>query len=168
MADSFLQALEDRRMKREAERNAMIKRSAALNAEAEKDSVAKLVYLETLAAPPVPDAIEPAPPPPVYAAKSADTGKLMVKDMILAVLRDAYPNGMTAEQIKGKAFLRYQQHINPNTLTVSLGRYSKPKEGELRLARCEGRVWFYIRDTDTVPARAPELALLNGGRHAAE
>lgn len=168
MNDHFLQALEDRRMKREAERNAMIKRSAVLNAEAEADTVAKRVYLETLTARPVPDAIELAPPPHVYAAKSADTDKLMVKEMILAVLRDAYPNGMTAEQIKGKAFLRFKQHINPNTLTVSLGRYSKPKEGEPRLARCEGRTWFYIRDTDTVPPRAPELALLNGGRHAAE
>ena len=146
----------------------MAKRAIQLNAEGEEDSVAKRVYLQTLSAPPVPDAVEAPPSPPRHATQSVETGKPMVKDMILTVLRDAHPNGLSAEQIKGKAFLRYQEHINPNTLTVSLGRYSKPKPGEPVLAKCVGRIWYYVHGAGTVPARAPELALLNGGKHAAE
>ena len=174
MADLFLQALEERRLKRDAERSAMVKRSAQLNAEADADAVAKRVYLETIAASPsapaaaVPDDIEPSPAPPIFAAPVSDTtGKPMVKDMILSVLRDAYPHGLSAAQIKAKAYLRFKQHINPNTLTVSLGRYSKPKPGEAKLAKCDGRVWYYIRQGEPEKTRSPELALINGGRNAA-
>jgi hypothetical protein len=83
----------------------------------------------------------------------------MVKDMILSILKDAYPTGLTAAQIKGKAFLRYQEHINPNTLTVTLVRFGKAKPGEQALVKCEGRVWTYIRDTGAA-TRTPEFALM--------
>ncbi|MBA2587742.1 MAG: hypothetical protein H0U98_03860 [Alphaproteobacteria bacterium] len=167
MDDPFLLALEERRLKREAERTAWNKRAAQLNAEGEADAVAKRVYLETVKPAsavkpsPKPDAVEPAPQATVEGGAAAE--EIPVKDMILTVLRDAYPLGLTAKQIKGKAYMRFKKHINPNTLTVSLGRYSKPKDGEPRLARCDGRTWFYVRhDVREIVRGAVDL--LNG-RH---
>lgn len=65
----------------------------------------------------------------------------MAKEMILAVLKEAGPEGATAKQIRAKVFLRFKTHINPNTLTVSLVRFSKGSEPK---ARCEGRTWYYV------------------------
>lgn len=179
MDDPFLLAIENRRIARDGERMAMNKRIAQLNAEADADAVAKRVYLEMKSAglladqqpagdakqAAMPDAVEPAPATEVQAAEGTD---LMVKDMILLVLKEAYPNGMTAAQIKGKAWLRFRKYINPNTLTVSLGRFSKPKDGEPRQARCDGRTWYYMRERELLPPKSAQLALLNGGRDAAE
>jgi hypothetical protein len=175
MPDMFLQGLEDRRLKREAERMAMNKRMAQLNVDGEADAIAKRVYLDMVkggdipavqAEPkaPTPDAIESAPAAPDTAPRRNDG--YMVKDMVLAVLRDAFPAGLNASEIKHRAYNRFKQHINPNTLTVTLGRYSKPKDGDPVIARCVGRVWFYVPPINVV--RSPELALVNGGKHAAE
>jgi len=61
-----------------------------------------------------------------------------VKDVILAVLKEAR-GGLTAKQIRGKAFLKFNAELNPNTLTVTLIRMKVDK-----IVRIEGRQWFYI------------------------
>ncbi len=134
---------EYRRRQRELERIQLTKRIAELNAEGERDAIAvaqlRAIYPNGFPASdeqaveigPVPDAIEPPPLPPSTAAEmQAAIGAFSVKEMALNILREAAPTGLSATQIKGKAFLRYRKHINPNTLTVSLVRL-KPK------VRCE-------------------------------
>lgn len=157
---------EERRRNREAKRLELNKQLAELNAEGEKDAIAvaqlRLVYPDGFpdsGLPAPPDAVEDAPPPPATAAQLQQRGgELTVKDMALAVLTDAWPSGLTASQIKGKAFLRYKKQINSNTLTVSLVRL-KPE------VRCEGRIWFYERPgasrermtIDAKQERSPEV-----------
>ena len=76
-----------------------------------------------------------------------------VKDMIFAVLRDA-KTGLTAKQIRGRAFLKFHTDINPNTLTVSLERLK-----ERDLVRIEGREWFYVTAANPdVPQRIEAAA----------
>lgn len=142
------------------------KRLAELAAEGEKDGIAvaqlRAIYpegfpadggaqIDTVAA----DAIEAAPTPPATAAEMQQRGgDMTVKQMSELILKDAYPNGLTASQIKGKAFLRFKKHINPNTLTVSLVRL-KPR------VQCEGRVWFYVKPNgvhDDANKKSPEVA----------
>lgn len=153
----LLDKFERRKQARAEERLRLSKRLAELNAEAERDDITvanlKVIFSkEVLAAAgeiiakelAPPDAIEPGPSPPPTARdlrRPDKAGPYLVKDMVLAVIREAYPNGLTAKQIRGKAYLRFRQNINPNTLTVSLGRYSKGPEPR---ARCEGRTWYYI------------------------
>ena len=157
---------DERRRQREAKRLELNKQLAELNAEGEKDAIAvaqlRAVYPNGFPNDDGPprsidrrpaDAIESPPAPPATAAQAQNVagGNLTVKEMALMVLRDAMPNGLTAAQIKGKAFLRFKKHINPNTLTVSLVRL-KPK------VKCEGRIWFYERpsiDGDKVHDQLP-------------
>jgi len=145
----LLAKFDERKQRRERERFALNKRLVELNAEAERDEVTvnNLIaicsehhkdYVPNLT---IPDAVEPAPPPPTAAAVQMASNGMRVKDMVLAVVRDAYPQGLTAKQIKGKAFLRYKHDINPNTLTVTLVRYSKGNEARVR---CDGRTWYYV------------------------
>jgi hypothetical protein len=143
---------EERRRARDEERAALNKRLVSLNVEGERDAIAvqqlRVLYPNGWPAeaeadrrePPPADALEPAPSPPPSSVvqMQARGSEMTVKDMALTILRDAGPNGLTASQIKGKAMLRYKKQINSNTLTVSLVRL-KPK------VRCEGRVWFYVR-----------------------
>lgn len=138
---------EARRIARDAERMRLHKRIVELNAEGEKDAVAveqlKQIYPDgfpSASDSPVPDAVEAPPtPPPTAAEMQKMASDMTVKDMALLILREAHPNGLTASQIKGKAFLKFRKHINSNTLTVSLVRL-KPK------VKCEGRTWFYVRE----------------------
>lgn len=77
---------------------------------------------------------------PVATAHASSAG-IPVKDMILAILKGAYPDGLTAKQIKAKAAIKYGAALNPNTLTVTLVRYSKLP---VPCAKCEGRVWCFV------------------------
>lgn len=152
--DPFIRFAE-RRHQREDERLRLSRRLAELQAENDRDviAVAQLKQLYPNGFPqsdepspqpqrPVPDAIEPPPPPPSTVVESQRRGSgLMAKDIILSILKDAGPDGIGAKQIRAKAFIRYKTHINPNTLTVSLVRFSK---GDQPKARCEGRTWYYI------------------------
>jgi len=180
MGTTFLQALEDRKRKRDAERLLLNKRLLELQADSEADIVARRVYEDMVKSgqwSPDRSDVPATPDEPkrtityqltglsVQAAQAPMAQAPMVKDIVLSILKEAYPVGLTAAQIKGKAFLKFKTHINPNTLTVTLGRYSRPKDGEPRLARCDGRIWFYVPADG---ARAPELAFTNGGKHAAE
>ena len=62
-----------------------------------------------------------------------------IKDLARDILKDAYPNGELAGGIRIAALQNYGQKINPNSLTVSLGRLKN--EGAIRI---EGRTWFYV------------------------
>jgi hypothetical protein len=157
------EALERRRIARDQERQRIMRRVAELNAEGEKDAITREV-LQSLypsgfpkafiparepdtADPAVPDGFEPAPLPPETAAHKQATrgGEMTVKEMAVAVLQKAYPEGLSATQIKARAFLRFQKHINPNTLTVSLVR-AKPR------VKCDGRTWYYVKTVNGVVA----------------
>jgi hypothetical protein len=159
---------EDRRRERDAERMRLNKRLAELAADGEKDGIAvaqlKAIYpngfptaaldqdIDMIGA----DAIEAAPAPPARALEMQQRGgDATVKQMAEAILRDAHPNGLTASQIKGKAFLRFKKHLNPNTLTVSLVRL-KPR------VMCENRIWFYVKPNgngahDAAKEKSPEV-----------
>lgn len=166
--------LEKRRQQREQERLALRKRLAELDADAAEDqavwkgltklygSKESLGHVVAAAA----SVAAPNPAPATGLAARVEIGKdMLAKDMILTVLRDGAPSGMTAAQIKAKVVLKFGRHINPNTLTVTLVRASKQRGDEAPLVRCEGRTWFYLSkpEAPNVP-RAPELAL-GGSRH---
>ena len=153
--------LEERRARRDAERLSLTKRLHQLNQEAEEDAVAAKVLLKLYPehvpapAPQLPEkpsildrlraarTLAASTPSPASVAATQDSGAgLKLKDMILNVLREAYPNGLKAQQIRGKVQIKYRTDLNPNTLTVTLVRYSK---GDDPRARCEGRTWYYVR-----------------------
>jgi hypothetical protein len=173
--DDPIAILEARRIKREQERMEINKRLSQLNAEGEEDTIALRVLRRILssngdAEKTNAESLASRLSPVVnvsgsLAAMVQASGGMLVKDMIIAILRDAGPDGLTATQIKGRAALRYKANINPNTLTVSLVRASKPKGEQAPLVRCAGRIWYYIGQPEAPNVRSPELAL-NGGTAA--
>lgn len=165
--------LEKRRLQREQERLALRKRLAELDADAFEDQtvlkgLTKLYGSKETLGHVVAAAAAASAPKPVSAALVARTeaGKdMMYKDMILAVLRDGEPSGMTAAQIRAKAVLRFGKHINPNTLTVTLVRASKQRGNEAAQVRCEGRTWFYVSKPEAQNISPPTELELVGSRH---
>ena len=69
-----------------------------------------------------------------------------IRDLTLEILKSNYPNGMTAGNIRTFAKMRYDVDLNPNTLTVSLGRLKT--NGDVRIV---GRIWFYTPKKDAPP-----------------
>jgi hypothetical protein len=65
--------------------------------------------------------------------------QLPIKDVILEVLRGAYPNVMNASEIREAALADFKVNVNPNTLTVALGRWKAKKRVVI-----EGRDWSYM------------------------
>lgn len=130
----------DRRLQRRVERNNLEQRLAQLDKEDADDATA-LRVLRGL----YPEGPDPWSEPPAAARTQEPmaTGRMSTKDAILAVLRDAYPNGLTAAQIKGKVFLKFRIALNPNTTTVSLVRFRKAAQPQVRI---EGKTWFYVKD----------------------
>jgi hypothetical protein len=153
--------LEKRRQRRDEERLHLRKRLSELDAEAADDATAlrvlKKAYEKEDEAPEprtLPKAIHTVGATPgLFFTPDADRP---IKDLILAVLADAAPNGMTAAQIRDKAMLKYRRLINPNTLTVSLVRASKQRGTEPPVVRCQGRVWYYLPPTITPNPEPPQ------------
>ena len=69
-----------------------------------------------------------------------------IRDLTLKILETNYPNGMAAGDIRRYAKERYDVDLNPNTLTVSLGRLKN--NGHVGI---DGRVWVYIRKESAPP-----------------
>lgn len=69
-----------------------------------------------------------------------------MKDLITEILKVAYPRGMDAANIRHVARKKYAINLNPNTLTVSLGRLKA--SGDVRIV---GRVWYYTPKKDAPP-----------------
>src|SRR5665213_2927492 len=157
---------EARRAKRDQERLSLRKRLAELEIEATEDTTAVTVLRKVYAKETQASAEASMAQQFATAVREAQAKEVPTKELILAVLREATPAGMTAKQIKEKALLKYRRHINPNTLTVSLVRASKPHGLQPASVRCDGRTWYYLSQPPEVPnvgiRRAPELAL-NGG-----
>jgi hypothetical protein len=64
-------------------------------------------------------------------------------EMVLEVLRDAYPEELKAAEIRQLILARFEVEINPNTLTVSLVRHR-----EARLVKLVKKAWSYIPSSD--------------------
>jgi len=161
------QRLDARRQSRERERLLIQKRLAEINAEDADDAVALRVlrnlYPDGFSNHPQTDAPEkPEAVTPDSASAKFAVRTLPVKTMLLSVLKDAFPGGLTAAQIKGKVWLKYKQEINPNTLTVSLVRASKQKGDEPPRVRCDGRTWYYLRYSEA-PNLRPSVDTDHGG-----
>lgn len=140
--------LEARRLKREAERLSLQRRLAELVIEGEQDAVA-LKVLRQLDQKPIASAASNEAPDRLSATATIAPSGTAVRDvpfktMILAVLQTAYPQGLTAAQIKAKVMLKYKRDLNSNTLTVTLVRASKDKDDQKAIVRCEGRTWYSI------------------------
>lgn len=156
--------LEARRISRERERADLNKRLLELNRQAEDDETAlrvlKGLYPDGFADDTNADE-EPPPPAGTLARIIHEQAVKNIKDKVLDVLRSSYPLGLNAAQIRAKAFLKYKEHLNPNTLTVSLVRFRK--DGKVRI---EGREWFYVRDLADGNEKAAEQspAATNGFR----
>jgi hypothetical protein len=140
--------LEARRLKREAERLSLQRRLAELVIEGEQDAVA-LKVLRQLDPQPIANGASNEAPDRLHATgittpPGTAASDIPFKTMILSVLQAAYPNGLTAAQIKAKAVLKYKREINSNTLTVTLVRASKDKDDQKAVVRCEGRTWYSI------------------------
>src|SRR4051812_33817603 len=109
MDDAFAR-FDERRLRRESERAALNKRLGELSREAEEDAIA-LRVLKSMYPDGIQRAGETAPVPARIKADTPAAGSpdgagagMRRKDMILTVVRDAYPSGMTAAQIKAKVF----------------------------------------------------------------
>ncbi|MDP6788159.1 MAG: hypothetical protein QGI13_13630 [Rhodospirillales bacterium] len=61
------------------------------------------------------------------------------KTVIRRIVKEAYPEGLQAAQIRGLAKEKNGIELNPNTVTVTLGRYK-----EKGIVRLEGKTWFYV------------------------
>ena len=73
------------------------------------------------------------------------------KDLIFKILKSKYPHGLQAIQIRYVASKEYGVSLNPNTLTVSLGRLKN--SGSVRI---DGRKWFYVPPTDQTKNALPD------------
>lgn len=69
-----------------------------------------------------------------------------IRDLTLEILKTNYPSGMTAGDIRIYAKMRYDVDLNPNTLTVSLGRLKA--NGHVRI---DGRVWYHTPKKSAPP-----------------
>ncbi len=138
----FLARMDQRKSARDAERSRLNKRLLEINREAEEDEIATRVYRKVGAEPSAAEKpIQALSALPTNSAevRPAQPKGMKVKEAILAVLKDAR-GGLTAKQIRGRAFLKCNAELNPNTLTVTLIRMKEDK-----IVRIEGRQWFYIR-----------------------
>lgn len=71
-----------------------------------------------------------------------------VPEMCLAVLKDAYPEGLEKAMIFKKIKEKYGREVKSNTLTITLSTRLKDKE----LVRIEGkRTWFYVPQQNETP-----------------
>ena len=66
-----------------------------------------------------------------------------MKSLTYKILKSEYPNGMLASEIRIVAQQKHGTDLNPNTLTVTLGRLKG--DGHVRI---DGRMWFYIPKGD--------------------
>lgn len=66
-----------------------------------------------------------------------------MKSLTYKILKSEYPKGMQASDIRTIAQENHGVDLNPNTLTVTLGRLKS--DGRVRI---DGRVWFYIPKGD--------------------
>lgn len=65
--------------------------------------------------------------------------KGQINKLALDILKQAYPRGMTASDIRQVAADDHAAEIKPTTLTVALGRYKNVDE-----VKIVGRNWFYV------------------------
>lgn len=165
--------LDDRRRERDRERMELNKRLAVLNQEADEDAIALKVLRKLY-----PE--QPKTPGNVILAHEFDRQRLSelplagerpsgslprlipAKQLVLAVLREAYPEGLTAGQIGGRALVKHKRSINPNTLSVSLARHKE--DGAIRL---EGKTWFYVKDREMIKREQLQI-LSSSAKEAAE
>lgn len=73
------------------------------------------------------------------------------KKLVLAIMRDAYPQGMNSADIREKAKKSYFREINKNTLTVTLVRLRE--DGGVRI---DGKTWYYVPVEDQKADAPPE------------
>lgn len=164
--------LEQRRMKREEERAKLNARMAELTAEGHQDAIVK-AWLEKeypngfQSDTPVAKRMTPilgdvvAAQEGVVATNHKSVDHPPIKDMLLAIVKEAYPNGLKASQIRAKAYVRWGVEINQNTLTVSLARHQEHDR-----VKCVNRLWFYVQPTDwreVLRPSAPQLELKTNG-----
>lgn len=79
-------------------------------------------------------------------AQSALSPKAKRKTIIREILRGVYPRGLQAGEIRQIARDMYGTELNPNTLTVTLGRHK-----EKGIVRIDGRTWYYIPEEARKP-----------------
>lgn len=159
--DDPFHLFEERRLRRDKERLELRKRLAELDQEASEDAIAvkvlRNVYEKSASTKSVGPNSGVLVPTGNSAVNIGDVYKDMpVKEVLLSILRESAPEGMTAAQIRQKAMLKYRRDINSNTLTVSLVRASKIKGDQPALVRCEGRKWRYILESQEPGGRISE------------
>jgi len=83
--------------------------------------------------------------------------RIKVKTVVREILKAAYPDGLQAAEIRERARREQNIELNPNTLTVTLGRYK-----EKGMARIEGKTWFFVPpisgNDDAPPINAGEAS----------
>ena len=173
MSDDFLIRMEQRRIARDRRKLALGAELSELSREADEDALALQRYREVMGLPaPSHDACEktlhcngsvlmriPRQQGHSVVAATQNEGRSMpVKIIVLAILHSAYPEGLNAKQIRGKAVAAYGTELNPNTLTVTLGRYRE--DGTVRNV---GRTWYFVPLEER-----PNGGLLNGNAEQME
>lgn len=68
------------------------------------------------------------------------------KDLTLEILKSRYPRGLQARSIRSVARKEYGIDLNPNTLTVSLGRLKT--SGHVRIV---ARIWYFTPKKNAPP-----------------
>jgi hypothetical protein len=83
---------------------------------------------------------------------------------IKKILSERYPEGLNAAEINSWSRDLFGEEINPNTLTVTLGRMRNKG-----LVRIEGRTWFFVpqneeaAETPSTASPAASSTLADGG-----
>lgn len=91
--------------------------------------------------------VEPGPPTHKFQGTT--------KQLTIQILKDAYPRGYKAGEIRELAEFLHATKINPNTLTVTLGRLRAEET-----VRNDARTWFYVppKKRDAPSAEADEAS----------
>ncbi|MBP6012035.1 MAG: hypothetical protein KBA31_07390 [Alphaproteobacteria bacterium] len=140
-----VRAFQKQRQRLEAEREALVRAIADVDTKLSELDIAERVAAS------IPDIDDEVDPPPMQRIGDAARAILRphvfygggkekpVKEMLLDVLRDAYPSALTAGDLRELALERFGKAINPNTLTVTLVRYRHDK-----LVTVVNKMWRYV------------------------
>lgn len=158
--------LDERRQRREQERMQIMKRLAQINVEGEEDEVARKVL--TRIYPDGPDKVSPpkagAPETDANTSelKQTNSAGMTASEACLEVVKGAYPNGLTTQQVVSKLFLRFRSQATSNTVRVSMRRH----RGRGKANYLNGQ-WFYVPHSERreTPLLLPANGAANGGAH---
>ena len=153
----FKQDIEQAKSKLQAQREALIQQIGDIDIEI-KDYDTALRVARKLALPSDKAQVPSSSTPDDLLTQNVVKFIGSIKTLTYKILKYEYPKGMQASDIRTIAQEKYDVDLNPNTLTVTLGRLKG--DGFVRI---DGRVWFYVPkgDRQQAPHQPKPMRRLN-------